>query len=191
MECADPEPQEAEREIVSRETFAQLYGRHYGKVFTYIMRTVMNRNVAEDITAETFLRALTKLPSYQAERGSFSTWIFRIATHVMRDHFRRDRRLVHMEPDNVDLESLLSRQSEPNDPAKRLERLETYERLHQSIRGLKPAYRIAIVLYYFEEKNLEEIARIVGTPQATVRWRLHRARKLLGCLLEEEGRSEI
>lgn len=170
--------------------FASLYDQYYPRVFGYVMRTLMNRQAAEDVTGEAFLRAWRQFSSFEPRRGTFASWIYRIATNAMHDHFRKNRRLVSLESMDEPLDMLLARREPPEDAASRLEQLECYRRLHGEIEKLKPIYRIVIVLFYFEEKSVKEIARIVGTFVPTVRWRLHRARCCLARQLNQAGRIE-
>ena len=88
--------------------FGELYDRHYKRIFNFVMRTVMNHDVAEDITSEAFFRALRRFSTFRPDRGSFSSWIYRIATNTMRNHFKKNRRLLFVEPDDPLLEKELS-----------------------------------------------------------------------------------
>jgi RNA polymerase sigma-70 factor (ECF subfamily) len=159
--------------------FAELYEIHYRPVFGYVLRTVMNRQVAEDITGETFFRAYREFAKFQPRLGSFSTWVFAIATNQMRDHFRKNRGAVVVALADSDLEGLLAHHASVTDRGDELERIEAYRLLHEKVRLLKPIYRIVITLYYFEGRSLRDIAQILGELQPTVRWRLFRARTLL------------
>ena len=97
-----PEPSGGLAALLARahaepEAFSALYGRYYPRIFGYIMRNVMNVSVAEDIVAETFMRALKSLRGFRGQADRFEGWLYRIATNVMLDHFRkcsREQRLV-------------------------------------------------------------------------------------------------
>jgi RNA polymerase sigma-70 factor (ECF subfamily) len=181
----------AERPAATRPVdFAALYDQYYPRVFSYVMRTLMNRPAAEDVTSEAFFRALRQFATFDPRRAPFSAWIYRIATNAMRDHFRKNRKMVTLEAGDEALEGLLARQSEAVSAARQLEQAEAYTELHREIRQLKPLYRMAIVLFYFEGKNIQEIARIQGTFAPTVRWRLHRARRQLALQLNQARRDE-
>jgi RNA polymerase sigma-70 factor (ECF subfamily) len=168
-----------------RKAFDQLYRIYYPRLFGYVMRTVMNVAAAEDIVADSFLRIIRSMPRFRGEPGRFGPWAYRIATNCMMDHLRRRRRECSVEDLELNYERLAARGliTEPIG-ARRLEQFENYARLHQAIRRLKPKSQVVIVLHYFEEKSTGEIGRIMGCPAATVRWRLHRARRRLARLLE-------
>lgn len=185
-----PRTQVLPAEATATADFATLYDQYYPRVFGYVMRTLLNRQAAEDVTGEAFLRAWRQFASFQTRRGSFASWIYRIATNAMHDHFRRSRHTVSLESMDEPLDMLLARREPPEDAATRLEQLEAYSQLHGEIEKLKPIYRIVIVLFYFEEKSIKEIARILGTFVPTVRWRLHRARRCLARQLNQAGRIE-
>lgn len=173
----------------SASDFAALYQQYYPRVFSYVMRTLMNRPAAEDVTSEAFFRAFRKFSTFEPRRGSFSSWIYRIATNALQDHFRRQSHLVALDDGDKALEQLLARRGTGPDAAGQLEQLEAYRSLHMEIQKLKPVYRIVIVLHYFEERSIREIAGIMGTFAPTVRWRLHQARRHLARQLNQEGRS--
>jgi RNA polymerase sigma factor (sigma-70 family) len=85
---------ETETELVARaasdpQAFGRLYRIYYPKLFRYIMRTVMNVTLAEDIIAETFLKMIQAMALFKGDPGRFSSWAYRISTHCMMDDFRR------------------------------------------------------------------------------------------------------
>lgn len=168
--------------------FASLYDRFYPRIFRYAMRVLMNRTLAEDIAGETFTRALEHFASHNPQ--TVSAWLYRIATNLIHDHWRRGWRVTYVDPTGDGAEALLDRPASGEGAADRLERLERWRELHRQISRLKPEYRTVIVLYYFEEMGLSEIARVLGVLAPTVRWRLHRARRRLADLLNRPERSE-
>lgn len=173
----------AERACHDREAFAALYELHYPRVFNYVMRTTMNVAAAEDIVSVTFLKALNGLQHYEQRGHRFESWLYRIATNTMMDHFRRHKRDTAYA---TDLSYSANSPGVELAPGCALEQLEQYEALHNAISRLKDVYRITVVLHYFEEKPLKEIAEITGCTVATAKWRLHRARKQLSRILPKE-----
>ena len=88
----------AQTQAMDRTTFEELYRTYLPKVYNYICYKVSDRNVAEDITSEVFERALTRLDTYRADRGAFSTWLFRIAHNLVVNHLRTMHRRPQMHP---------------------------------------------------------------------------------------------
>jgi RNA polymerase sigma-70 factor, ECF subfamily len=168
------------------DAFTTLYQLHYPRVYSYVMRTLMNVPATEDVVSETFLKVLKGLNHYKQREARFESWLYRIATNAMMDHFRRKRREPvpagdlgwTKEPTNVKMT-----------PGADLEQVERYEALHGAIRKLKDIYRVTLVLHYFEEEPLKEVARITECTLATAKWRLYRARKQLGRILDKEALS--
>ena len=158
-----------------QQAFGELYDLHYPVIFNYVMRTVMNVAAAEDITSETFFRALRSFES-QKKPDSFGPWIYRIATNTMMDHFRSRRYDRAADSASVDLHGLCSTGSEIDSS---LEDTERFQKVHQAIRTLKPGLQLVVMLFYFEKKSHREIAAIMNCQVVTIKWRLHRARQLL------------
>lgn len=174
------------------QTFAAIYELHYSRIFNYVMRTVMNISVAEDIVSEAFLKALHGLSGYKGGPARMQAWLYRIATNAMTDHFRRSARESRLAFSRATLDELSERGVVAFPGASgRLEDFERYQALHHALRQLDDIYRLTIVLYYFEEKRLKEVARILDCTLVAAKWRLHRARKQLGAILDmEEFRNE-
>ena len=80
------------RATVEPAAFADLYEHYFPRVYNYIRYRVQDAEVADDITARTFERALRGLHSYKEGKGTFSTWLFIIAVNSTNDHFRAERR---------------------------------------------------------------------------------------------------
>ena len=173
--------------------FARLYDRYYPRIFNYVMRTLMNVEAAEDVTSETFLKALRSLHRFKGTKGSFSAWLYRIASNAMMDHFRRNAR----NPVAVEDEYLQNGRLFKNaaaylkHPDEQAQELEEYRNLHRAIRKIQPKYQQALILFYFEEKSHKEIARILNCSAVLSKWRLHQARKVLAAQLANEPPTEM
>jgi RNA polymerase sigma-70 factor (ECF subfamily) len=181
-----------ERDGNAEQTFVAIYEQHYSRIFNYVMRSVMNVSVAEDIVSETFLKALHGLPGHKGGPAKVQAWLYRIATNAMTDHFRRSARETRLGFSHVSLDELSERGVVASPGASgRLEDFERYQTLHHALRQLDDIYRLTIILYYFEEKRLKEVARILDCTLVAAKWRLHRARRQLGAILDmEEFRNE-
>ncbi|MCU0230401.1 MAG: sigma-70 family RNA polymerase sigma factor [Acidobacteria bacterium] len=160
-----------------REAFARLVERHKDAVVNYLTRLTADRDRAEDLAQETFLR-LWRAPRYD-EQGKLLPFLFRIATNLVRTEERRARRwrliaavLPHaLAPAAVPAPSA--------DPAAHAERHELRGRLVRAIAALPLTYRVPLVMRDVEELSYDEIAAALGCPEGTVKSRINRARTLL------------
>ncbi len=167
------------------EAFCELYEVYYPKMLNFCMRALMSVSDAEDVTSDTFLKAVRALASFKPEKGTFSGWLYRIATNSLRDHFRANSRQRPFDGNDSGYETFpaqgrLAAETASGTP----EKFEEFRRLHEAISELKPVYRISIILHYFEGKPLAEIAAATNCKVVTARWRLHHARRLLARRLE-------
>lgn len=180
-----------DQEVVTRArkgeeaAYRELVRRYERPVFSLIFRMVRNRELAEDLSQETFVKVLNALDSYRPEY-KFSSWVFKIANNAAIDHLRR-RELdtlslegsPHAEtPEAVEATALQigDRQESPLDA---VEARELGGQIEQAIAQLRPEYRSCILLRHVEGRAYEEIAEILGLPLGTVKTYIHRARNEL------------
>jgi RNA polymerase sigma factor (sigma-70 family) len=149
---------------------SHLFERHHVKLYNFFLRMSGNREASQDMVQEVFLRLLKYRQSYQA-RGSFTTWLFRIASNVRIDAFRQKR--PNMNLDDV-AESLVS--VEPH-PDAELELQQNTSYLQQALALLAPEKREAVLLSKFHHLKYEEIAHIQRCKVGAVKSKIHRALK--------------
>ncbi len=165
--------------------YRELIRRYERPLFSLLYRMVRDRELAEDLAQETFIKALNAIESYRPEY-KFSSWIFKIANNAAIDHLRR-RELdtlslegsPHAEtPEAVEATALQigDRQESPLDA---VEARELGGQIEQAIAQLRPEYRSCILLRHVEGRAYEEIAEILGLPLGTVKTYIHRARNEL------------
>jgi RNA polymerase sigma-70 factor (ECF subfamily) len=159
-------------------------------VFSLIYRMVRDRETAEDLAQETFLKVLNAIDSYRPEH-KFSSWIFKIANNAAIDHLRRrEPDLLSLEgaPDAVSVErqeaTALQVREMGESPLDELEARELGSHIERAIAQLRPEYRACILLRHVEGRPYEEIAMILGLPLGTVKTYIHRARGELKSYLE-------
>ena len=174
--AAPPATTPEERSLVERarggdaEAFRELVERYQDRVYALARRMVGDREEAEEVAQDAFLRAWRALPRFRGE-ARFSTWLYRIthrracdAAASLRSRGRRER----------DLETA-GAIADPA-PAAGPSGGEALERL---VASLPEAQRAAITLFYYQDRSLGEVARILDLPEGTVKTHLHRARAAL------------
>ena len=165
--------------------YRELVRRYERPVFSLIFRMVRDRELAEDLTQETFIKALNALASYRPE-FKFSSWIFKIANNAAIDQLRR-RELDTLSldgspsaetPDAVEA-TALQVGSKGESPLDELEAREVGKAIEIAIGKLRPEYRSCIMLRHVEGLAYEEIAASLDLPLGTVKTYIHRARNEL------------
>jgi RNA polymerase sigma-70 factor (ECF subfamily) len=155
--------------------FGQLVETYQRAVFNVCYRMLGDRAEAEDAAQETFIRAYTRLASYDPGH-KFSTWLLSIASHYCIDRWRQRR------PGLVSWEALpplaWSSDPQPGPEAVALRR-EAQDQAQRLVNGLPPDYRAALVLRYWHELSYEEIAEALHLTLPAVKSRLFRARQML------------
>jgi RNA polymerase sigma-70 factor, ECF subfamily len=165
--------------------YRELIRRYERPVFSLLYRMLRDRELAEDLAQETFIKALNAIESYRPE-FKFSSWIFKIANNAAIDHLRR-RELdtlslegsPHAEtPDAVEATALQvgAKQESALDA---VEARELGGQIEAAIAQLRPEYRSCILLRHVEGRAYEEIAEILSLPLGTVKTYIHRARNEL------------
>ena len=162
--------------------YRELVRRYERPIFSLIYRMVRNREQAEDLSQETFVKALNAIESYRPEY-KFSSWIFKIANNVSIDHLRRrelDTLSLDGSPHALTPEAIQARAPQLGDRQETaLEELEAKElggEIEQAIATLRPEYRACILLRHVEGRPYEEIATMLDLPLGTVKTYIHRAR---------------
>src|SRR5688500_2764318 len=176
-----------------RETaYRELLRRYERPVFALVFRMVRDRELAEDLAQETFIKVLNYIDRYRPE-FKFSSWLFKIANNVAIDHLRKR----HLDTISIDGSPHASSAAEIEatslDVAVRqesaLEEMEAKElgsEIERAIARLRPEYRSCIMLRHVEGRSYEEIAATLDLPLGTVKTYIHRARHQLREALEGE-----
>jgi RNA polymerase sigma-70 factor (ECF subfamily) len=169
--------------------YRELIRRYERPVFSLILRMVRDRELAEDLAQETFIKALNAIGSYRPE-FKFSSWIFKIANNAAIDHLRR-RELDTLSIDGAphatsadDIEATALQVGDKSEtPLAELEARELGSAIERAIGRLRPEYRSCIMLRHVEGMAYEEIAQLLDLPLGTVKTYIHRARHELRDML--------
>jgi RNA polymerase sigma-70 factor (ECF subfamily) len=156
-----------------RAAFGQLMHRYAGAVYNLAYRMLGSAEDAEDASQEIFLRAYTRLGSFDRERR-FSTWLLSIGSNYCIDRLRR-RRFAWVTLDDAAF-SLPTREPGPERSALSHEQREIIQR---ALQQLPETYRLVMVLRYWQDLSYDEISKATGLPESTIKTRLHRARHML------------
>ncbi len=165
------------------EAAGRLYDKYYARIFGYIHHCTLNRTVTEDLTSNVFLAAFTHLGRFRWQQIPFRAWLYRIATNEVRTFYRRRRfaraARLQIEPASA-ANSAPAAHEEPS-------AAEEYRLVHKALLQLRPKYRTAIILRYFEDKTIAEISSITGKREGTIKSQLHRGLAQLQEILTRWG----
>ena len=166
--------------IAAGDKFAMqvLFARHRTAVYRWLLRLVNDEALAEDLLSEVFLDVWRRGGRFES-RSSVSTWLMAIARHKALSARRRRTE------DTLD-ETVQATVADPtDDPEVALQKKSRDQLLRQALTDLSPEHREVIDLVYYHEKSVEEVARILAVPAATVKTRMFYARKRLAKLVED------
>ena len=157
-----------------------LYARHQVRVYRFVLRLVRNEATAEDLISEVFLDVWRQAGKFEG-RSAASTWMLSIA------RFKALSALRRRPEEELDDETAEQIEDHADDPETALAKKDKGSALRQCLARLSADHREIIDLVYYHEKSVEEVAEIVGIPEATVKTRMFYARKKLSELLKEQG----
>jgi RNA polymerase sigma-70 factor (ECF subfamily) len=166
--------------------FWTIYHNHYERVRKFIFALVKDEWVADDLIQETFIKVQKNLDQLK-EESKLSSWIFRIAYNHCQDHFRKMSQSSKSDRVLTEKKEILA---EPLFQ-KELEQHQMGECVQEKVRRLPESYQTVLVLFDLMEFSHQEIAEILDISVENVKVRLHRARKKLKTILEEECRFEV
>ena len=142
------------------EAFGELYSFYLDRIYRYVKYQVRNKEAAEDLTEEIFIKAWRGLGKYRWDGYPFSAWLYRIARNHVVDYFRTNRQYQ-----NVEMELLPG----DSDPEKEVELKQMEQLLASAISYLPEQQRQVIVLKFIEGMDNREIEQIMGMRQGAIR----------------------
>jgi len=155
---------------MDEDAFERLLDRYQEKVFRLAVSMLKDPARAEEVTQDIFLKFWQALPAYDS-RAALSTWLYAIARNTCLSAIRSEsyRRTLS-----------LDQSAEPFTPETASKTLE----IQQLLARLPETQRQAITLFYLQERSVEEVARMLGLPEGTVKSHLHRARRTLAEIMK-------
>ncbi len=151
-----------------QEAFGELYDRHVVRVYRHIYYMVGNAADAEDLSAQTFLRAWEAIERYQVRGAPFVSWLLRIAHNLGVSHLRSKR-------DSSELHDGIVDTKERRDPEWSYQQTAEEELVREAILRLREEQRQVIILRFIEDLDYTEVAEIIGKSVAAIRVIQHRA----------------
>jgi RNA polymerase sigma-70 factor (ECF subfamily) len=138
--------------------FADLYDLHFERVYAFVVSRVRNRDAAEDLTADTFHRALAGLPAFEWRGAPFGAWLLRIAANAIVDRAKRDAREI------VDSDLLPDRGAAPD-----VEDIDEHARLFRLVDALPSDQQAVVVERFVEQRSIRETAERLGKTEGAVK----------------------
>jgi RNA polymerase sigma factor (sigma-70 family) len=167
--------------------FAVLVDRYKDMVFTLSLKMLKDREEAEEVAQDTFLKIYKSLSKFNSE-SKFSTWMYKVAFNTCLDRLKKNKRSQPVtamdeftEQEAISLMNVLDS----------IEERERKQVIQDCLHCLPGEDSFLLTLYYFEEQSLEEIANIIGINPNNVKIRLYRSRKKLTALLKDRLEPEI
>ncbi|MBK8166250.1 MAG: sigma-70 family RNA polymerase sigma factor [bacterium] len=175
-----------------KRAFDEIVHRYKGRLFSFIMRMVKEPSLAEELTQETLIRVYVHADKYR-EIARFSTWVFTIATNLVRNKMRQRSRRPH----TISLNTAPDDDEVPVDPAdlradtsERVQREELGRLIAEATEKIPERYRIPFLLREVEQLSYEEIQQVTGLKLGTVRSRINRARTRFRLLIKPMLKNE-
>lgn len=188
--AGDSAPLEGERLLASRATegdraaYGELYEQYVDRIFRYIYFKVSDRQQAEDLTSQTFMKAWDAIGDYEWRDHPFGAWLFRIAHNLVVDYHRSRREHLALDDASRQLEERASR--DVVRPERVLAEALTMDRVRHAIGRLTEEQQQVLVLRFFEGLSTGEVADSMGKRRGAIRGLQFRALSALRDLLHRE-----
>lgn len=167
----------------NEEAYARLVRRYEARVAAQMRHFTRERHEREELVQDVFVEAYLSLSAFKG-RAPFLHWLRKIATRTGYRHWKRRDRERQMRAALIEHDPPVPANPEDQTPS------EAAESLHRLLELLSPRDRLVLSLYYFEECNTKEIAKLTGWTRTLVKVRMYRARKKLKTFLEEASYEE-
>jgi len=161
------EDQLVERAKSDADAFGELYDHYFGQIYRFAYSRTRDRDAAEEITQEVFMKALRAMPRYRPSGHPFSSWLYQISANAIADHFRQQRPQASLDA-AVEI-------VDPSRPvAERVVESTEAARVWAAIDSLPKQQRTAMTLKLGEDLKLAQIGEIMGKSEGAVKLLIHR-----------------
>jgi RNA polymerase sigma-70 factor (ECF subfamily) len=162
------------------EAFGELYDLHFDRIYAYIYRKTGDRQAAEDLTSETFMKALANLKGYKYTGQPFAAWLYRIASNLVTDHYRARRPIAS-------LDEGLQMVAPGTTPEEAAMALDDQQAVMRAIQTLSPDQQDVVLMRFAGDMKLKDIATALGKTEGAVKALMFRALGSLKGKLTESG----
>ena len=163
-----------------------LYKAHYQGILNFINMKIHNIDDAQELTNDTFIKALQNMHLFNAEKSSISTWLHNIAKNCVIDHYRKDQSDKYINVSNFTDESgkEMYQFEDTNKTDIILENKELSESIQKAMSTLKPKYKKVAELYFIKDQPYNEIAELLELPLGSVKGMVFRIKSMLASQTE-------
>lgn len=148
--------------------FRPLYEKYFKRIFLFVYHRVEDRDLAGDLTAQVFLKALSRIVQFNERGLPFSSWLYRIAVNECNDYFRKNKRACVVYVEEPAFHHLFDEMF-PDDPREELEK-----KLHQVLQKLKAEELQIIELRFFEDMSFKTVAEVLNITENNAKVRTYR-----------------
>ena len=160
--------------------FAILVERYKNMVYTLSIKIVKNKEEAEEISQDAFVKAFKNLKNFKGD-SKFSTWVYKIAYYASLDSIKRNKRFSNTE--NID-DLKIGNLSDIQGALEYLQEKERKKVIGDALLKLNEDERTILTLFYFEELSIKEIVEVVNLSEDNIKVKLYRSRKKLAVILK-------
>lgn len=160
---------QAEQQIIDRcqqgqtHDFAQLYDSYFTAIYRFIYYKTMHQQTAEDLTSQTFLKALDKIKSFNEQQGSFSSWLYQIARHNVIDHYRKQATAT-----TASLETIWD-VDDRSDLSQEVDDRLALNKVKKYLQNLNSQQRQILIMRLWDNLDYQQISELTGQTPANCR----------------------
>jgi RNA polymerase sigma-70 factor (ECF subfamily) len=160
----------------------ELYKMYYSAILHLISNKVKNIELAEDLTSDTFVKAMEKMYLFDSEKSNISTWLHNISKNVIIDYYRKNKLDKHINVSEVTDETgkeIYQFEDKRNNTVEVIENNELSKSIERAMSSLKPKYQKVAELFFIKDQPYSEIAEALELPLNTIKGMIYRIREML------------
>jgi RNA polymerase sigma-70 factor (ECF subfamily) len=158
-----------------------LYKQYYKPILNFIMQKLHNTEIAQELTNDTFIKAMEKMYQFNPEKSNISTWLHTISKNLIIDFYRKDESDKYINVSDFVDESgnEMIQIKDTNNNSDSIENKELLEAVHKAMSQLKPKYQKIAQMFFIEDQPYPEIAKVLEMPVGSVKGTIFRIKAML------------